>query len=113
MQIGDRIKIIRQTIGITQARFAGQMAISVSYLAELEKNKKVVNDRIVRLICLNYNVNELWLRTGSESMFAESVDAHSVRVNGLFKSLSQEFQLCAIKQLEELATLDKSGTKRR
>ena len=105
MVICDRIKEVRKVIGLTQAKFAEQIAISASYLAELEHSTKTVNERILRLIVGEFNVNEHWLRTGDGEMFNPDVDAKIVRVVSLYRSLDKPFQECALIQLEGLTKL--------
>jgi len=106
MSTGVRIKEIRQAIGLTQAKFAKRIAISTSYLAEIEKGSKQANERIVHLICLEFNINENWLKSSEGSMFDLGIDAAIAKMNGLLKSLDEQFRNYAINQLEELAVLN-------
>jgi len=50
MSIHERICEIRQALGLSQAQFA--------YVAGLELGHRKVNDRLIKLICAQYNVNE-------------------------------------------------------
>jgi len=36
MDIGDRVKKIRTSVGITQTKFAERIAVSTSYVSEIE-----------------------------------------------------------------------------
>jgi len=101
--INKRIREIRDTIGFTQAVFAKQIAISTSYLGGIELNARVANERIIRLIVTEFNVNEQWLRTGEGEMFNSNADTSAIKALSLFNSLDQHFQSYAIEQLELLS----------
>lgn len=100
-----RIKRVRQTIGLTQQKFAERIAISTSYLAEMELGNKQVNNRTLRLIILEFGVDEHWLRTGEGFMFSGESNSRMAIITSLFKSLNPKFQECALKQLNELSDL--------
>jgi len=108
MSTNERIKKVRQTVGITQATLAKRIAVSASYYAAMECGTKKVNDRIIRLISTELNIDEHWLRTGVGSMFSEETDAQLARAMSIFRSLSPEVKECALIQLEALAELDGS-----
>ncbi|MDR2043133.1 MAG: helix-turn-helix transcriptional regulator [Clostridium sp.] len=58
MSINLRIKQIRKTLNLSQAKFAKEISISNGYIAGIELENRKVNDRIVKLICAMYGVNE-------------------------------------------------------
>lgn len=105
MLIHERIKQVRAAIGLSQSKFAERMAISSSYLAEIELNNKTASERIIRLLVSEFKVDDTWLRTGEGVMFSEGMDAQLSRITTLFNSLDYQFKGCAINQMEELARL--------
>jgi len=105
MEVNQRIKQVRNAIGLSQAKFAGRMAISSSYLAEIELNKKEATERVIRLLAVEFNVSDNWIRTGEGEMFNAEMDAQIATIVSLFKSLSQNFKSCAVNQMQELANL--------
>jgi transcriptional regulator with XRE-family HTH domain len=106
MEIGRRIKEIRTAVGITQVKFAERIAISTSYISEIENGLKVVNERTIRLIIAEYNVNEDWLRTGKGVMFKEDVSASVSEAMRMFKALAPDFQDGALKILTILTEMN-------
>lgn len=58
MSIHERIREIRQALGLSQAKFAKDISIFSGYVAGLELGHRKVNDRLIKLICAQYNVNE-------------------------------------------------------
>ena len=73
MSIHERIREIRQALGLSQAKFAKD--ISSGYVVGLELGNRKVNDRMIKLICTQYNVNEAWLRDGTGEMFRSASDS--------------------------------------
>ena len=106
MSINDRIRQVRQTLNLTQAAFGKRVAISTSYLAGMELGTKKINDRVIRLIAMEYGVDEHWLRTGEGAMYSEDIDVAIIKVTSLFKSLKPKYKECALIQLNALADLD-------
>ena len=107
MSISERIKQVRQTLGFTQNKFAERITVSTSYVAGMELGNKKINERTIRMIITEFKVDEHWLRTGQGSMYHEAADANLAKVTSLFKSLSPQFQECALTQLNALVDLYK------
>lgn len=106
MSANARIREIRNTLGFTQQKFAERIAISISYLAEIEYGNRVVTERIIRLISLEFNIDSCWIRTGDGTMFIEDVDAQISKLISAFKLLNYSFKECAISQVESLVELN-------
>lgn len=111
LSVNTRIKELRNSLGISQAKFAKRIAISSSYVAEIETHKKPASERVVRLIVAEYKVNNQWLRTGNGSMFSDELDAQIANLVSMFTSLSPVFKVCALNQINELAALDDHNIK--
>jgi len=110
MHTKDRIKQIRKTLGMTQGEFGKRISISTSYLAGMECGDKKVNERVIRLICMEYKVSNHWLRTGEGEMYDNKSDINLSKIISLFNSLKPKFQECAIAQLKALSELSKSDS---
>jgi transcriptional regulator with XRE-family HTH domain len=111
MEIGNRIKELRTTIGITQAKFAERIAIVASYVSEIEGGVREANERALRLIIAEFNVNEQWLRHGHGAMFNDDVSASVSEAMGMFKSLDSDFQEGALKILSILTEMNDKARK--
>jgi len=105
MSINERVREIRQTVNLTQTKFAEHIAISTSYFQGIECGAKKVNERTVRLISTEFGVDEHWLRTGEGSMFREENDIEVIKATSIFKSLNPRFRKSALTFLNELAEL--------
>jgi transcriptional regulator with XRE-family HTH domain len=103
MPIKERLREVRKTVGLTHAKFAQRIAVSTGYLAGMELGDKKINERAIKLICTEFNVDATWFRTGEGEMFNKDSDVRIAQMISLFKSLNSNFQDCALKQLNDLA----------
>lgn len=69
--MNERIKELRKTLRFTQQEFADRLNIKRGSLANYEIGRNQPIDAIVSLICKEFNVNEVWLRTGEGEMFVQ------------------------------------------
>ena len=69
----DRIAQIRKQAGINQTDFAEKLSLTKNYISLIENGNRIPSDRTITDICREFNVNEVWLRTGDgEPYQAES-----------------------------------------
>jgi transcriptional regulator with XRE-family HTH domain len=97
--INQRIRKLRKGLKLTQTEFSTVITISAGQLACIETEKRIVNDRTIKLICDSFNVSGVWLRTGEGPVFTEDRDSKYTKLIVLFDSLDpkyQEFILSAI-----------------
>lgn len=64
MGFGDRLKMVRKELGLTQQEMADRMRIKRSCLANYETDRNFPIDAVIGLICQEFGTNEEWLRTG-------------------------------------------------
>ena len=100
--INLRILEVRKVLGLDQKEFAGRIKVSRSYIGVLEATDREINDRIIELICLNFSVNEKWLRYGTGKMFREKPDTSLDRVVHTFEKLDEYLQEYVLRQLDIL-----------
>ena len=100
--INERVKIVRKTLCLTQMQFSKIISLSGGYLAGVELEKRKVNDRIIKLICSSFKVNEQWLTTGEGEMFTQNPDEEFTKLISLFKELNSQFQDYILKQIDLL-----------
>lgn len=111
----NRIKLIRNELGLNQKNFANKLGIGQSTLAMIEVGKRSLNERHIKLICSQFTVNEEWLRTGLGNIFNDSDDLYELfgyQINTMteveknflinFLKLSSEERQLTIKYLKKL-----------
>lgn len=98
--LGDRIKEIRQSLGVTQQEFANTIGLKRNTIATYEMGKSLPSDRTISDICREFGVREEYLRNGEEPMFQEV--SESKKIAAFLGDLMREEDGSFKKQLIEL-----------
>lgn len=64
MEFNERLKLVRKKLGLTQQEFANKLGIKRGTIANYEIGRNTPIDAVIALICREFNINEVWLRTG-------------------------------------------------
>jgi transcriptional regulator with XRE-family HTH domain len=107
MTIHQRIILLRHMEKLTQPVFAEKISISKGYIAALELGKKPVNDRIIKLICAAFKVNEDWLREGVEPIYLKGQEEKVEDAMSLFRRLNTFFQDYFISEMQKIYEYEK------
>lgn len=104
--MNERIKQVRKSLGITQQAFAERIGMKQNSIALVESGKRNISGQALLSICREFQVNELWLRTGEGEMFMEMSEEDEIAafVGSLLGSKSESFKkrfVAAISQLDE------------
>jgi transcriptional regulator with XRE-family HTH domain len=105
MTVNKRIKLVRQSLQLTQADLSKAIYVSPGYTAGIENGHRVVNDRIIYLISLTFGVSERWLKTGEGEMFQTAPLERKERILTLFNRLNPRFQEYALTVISQLLKL--------
>lgn len=68
MTVGDRIKELRKSLGLTQQQFADRIGVRGNVIAKYDTGATSPSDAVISLICREFGVSESWLRTGEGDM---------------------------------------------
>lgn len=72
MTINERIRYFRKDVlDMNQTEFADKLGMKQTSVSGIERESVAVTDRTIKTICLIFNVNEDWLRTGSGPIYNE------------------------------------------
>lgn len=71
MPINHQIDLLIKKLNIKKVNFAKILKIDQSYVTRLVKGDNIPSDRLIDDICREFNVNEVWLRTGEGDMFTK------------------------------------------
>lgn len=69
--MNERIKKLRQALGLSQDEFGRRLGVTRGAITNIELNKVEPKPLFVDLICREFNVSEAWLRDGTGEMFIE------------------------------------------
>lgn len=67
--MNERITEIRNFLNLSQKDFAEKIGLKQGSLSDLETGRANITDRVILLICSQFNVNEEWLKFGNGQMF--------------------------------------------
>lgn len=67
----DRFKELRETLSLTQQKFADRLDISRNFVAQIEMGNKIPSERTIKDICREFKVNYDWLVNGTGNMFQD------------------------------------------
>jgi transcriptional regulator with XRE-family HTH domain len=102
VSVNRRIRQVRRFLHLSQIQFSRIISLSSGYLAGVEVEKRKVNNRLIKLICASFNVNEKWLETGEGEMFRLHPDESLTRLVNLFKELDPKYQSYILKEINLL-----------
>lgn len=69
MSVGERIKAVRKTLGLTQAEFAARISSTQNTITRYETGNRSPSSTVLAMIGQTYGINLEWLRTGVGEMF--------------------------------------------
>ncbi|GHT58389.1 hypothetical protein FACS1894109_12540 [Spirochaetia bacterium] len=87
----DRIRAIRRELGINQGEFARRIGLTQTAMSMIEVGKSKLTEKNIKLICVTFNVNEHWLRTGEGEMFG-SLSLCEKELLETYRQLTEETQ---------------------
>lgn len=92
--MNERIKRLRSKLEMTQQEFADRLGIKRGTLANYEIGRNEPIDAVISLMCKEFHVNEIWLRTGEggdDNMFTkmDEDDRYSINLGKLSKTENQ------------------------
>jgi transcriptional regulator with XRE-family HTH domain len=86
-----------------QGEFARKIGLPQSTWAAIELGNNPLSDKYIKLICLTFNVNETWLRTGNGEIFVNDLPYKDEMLE-IFSNLlpeNQDYIISCVKQLYE------------
>lgn len=69
MTEGQRVRDVRKSLGLTMEKFGSSLGVGKTAISKIEGNERNLTDQMLLSICMVYNVNEEWLRSGTGEMF--------------------------------------------
>jgi len=104
--IYQRVRIVRQKLKLTQRQFAEQIGLAQTALSMIETGNNTLTDKVIKLICAEFGVNESWIRSGKGEMMKES--PHLKELGDILVNLSLPTQKYLLLMARELLTVEKN-----
>lgn len=108
--MNERLKLLRNTLGITLEEFGRKVGVTRSAIGRIEKGDRKVTEQMALSICREFHVNYYWLTEGVGEMFTGTpqnvvdeiaedygLDEEDRKIIEKYLSLSPE-QRCVIKE---------------
>ena len=73
--IGQRLKVLRTTLGLTQAQMAEQLGVSASYITLIESDQRPASAKLLMRLAQVYDLNVAELAPGTDSQLAADFEA--------------------------------------
>lgn len=70
--IGERLKSIRRTAGLSQNEFAAQLGCARVTVSQWEQGMREPSMATQKFICRTYGIDQTWLETGEGEMYANN-----------------------------------------
>lgn len=77
--MNERLKILRKTLELTQQQFGEEIGAKRNTIAVWECGAALPGNRAIKDICREFDINEVWLRTGEGKMMAPKVNRNKLR----------------------------------
>jgi DNA-binding XRE family transcriptional regulator len=87
----ERLRAVRKKLGLNQWEFARQIGLTQTSISMIEVGKTILTDKNIKLICVTFNVNEHWLRTGQGEMFG-TASPYLKELTSIFDRLTADTQ---------------------
>lgn len=81
MTQGERIKDVRNSLGLTLEKFGEKLGVTKTAISRLEKGERSLTEQMTKSICREFSVDYMWLATGEGEMFVESDDDFFERID--------------------------------
>lgn len=62
--MNERVRRIRKSLNLTMEKFGERLGVTRTAISNIEAGNRGVTEQMVRSICREFGVNEVWLRTG-------------------------------------------------
>lgn len=91
MTQGERVKAVRKALGLTLEKFGDKIGLKKNSVSQIENGRNDLTEANAKAICREFNVNEVWLRTGEggdDNMFTKvsEDDRYSLNLGKLSQS---------------------------
>lgn len=74
MTQGERIKAVRNELGLTLEKFGNRLGVTKVAISNIEKGNRNLTEQMTKAICREFSVDYIWLTTGEGEMFVDSDD---------------------------------------
>ncbi len=109
MNQGERIKKVRNDLGMTQEKFGEKIGMKKNSISQIESGKNSLTEQMFKSICREFNVNPEWLREGTGDMFIEPAIDTAYLVSELLENDNDQFYQAVLELVRTYEQLSQEG----
>lgn len=111
MTQGERIREVRNTLGLTLEKFGDRLGVTKVAISNIEKGNRNLTEQMTKAICREFNVDYMWLTTGDGEMFIDNDDDFIERIDRIMAGEDEArknlFKFMLELSDDDIATLDR------
>lgn len=111
MTQGERIREVRNTLGLTLEKFGDRLGVTKVAIFNIEKGNRNLTEQMTKAICREFSVDYMWLTTGEGEMFIDSDDDFIERIDRIMAGEDEArknlFKFMLELSDEDIAALDR------
>lgn len=115
MTQGERIREVRNTLGLTLEKFGDRLGVTKVAISNIEKGNRNLTEQMTKAICREFNVDYMWLTTGDGEMFIDNYDDFIERIDRIMAGEDEArknlFKFMLELSDDDIAALDRLMTK--
>jgi transcriptional regulator with XRE-family HTH domain len=104
----NRMIEVRKFFKLTQGQFAKSLGVKDSAISRIESGINALTEQNIKHICLSFNVDETWMRTGTGTMFGNAIPGERELLE-IFRKLSPEMRQANLKISHALLEAQERG----
>lgn len=104
--MNERLRLVRDHLDLTRAEFGARIGVSGDVINNLERGRVEIKEPIIKLLDAEFNVSELWLRTGKGEMFnaPSREDEITAFIDDVIDNSKSDFRFRLVSALAHLNT---------
>ena len=111
MTQGERIKDVRNSLGLTLEKFGEKLGVTKTAISRIEKGERSLTEQMTKSICREFSVDYMWLTTGEGEMFVDTDDDFIERIDRIMAGEDEArknlFKFMLELSDEDIAALDR------
>ena len=111
MTQGERIKEVRNSLGLTLEKFGDRLGVTKVAISNIEKGNRNLTEQMTKSICREFGVDYMWLTTGDGEMFIDTDDDFIERIDRIMAGEDEArkslFKFMLELSDEDIAALDR------
>lgn len=77
-EVGERIRELRNELGLSQEEFAEKLEMQRSSISKIEQGQVPLTEKNQKLICREFNASKEWISEGKGKKFKDDYEAESI-----------------------------------